>query len=293
MSLILGTVQFGLPYGITNYMGQPLRADIFSILDSAWEFGTRILDSAQGYGEANDVISDYHRDRMQRFHVVNKVLRYPENEDMVIESLQRERDAMMIDSFDCVMFHFSDSVTEEIHDNFFARLKDLKLAARSGLSIETPVDYYKLSRRFLFDVVQLPSNPLNQEFVTDDFLADLKDNNIEIHARSAFLQGILLTDSTNLPHYLHPLQSLISRFQKDCAAQRLSPLAGCLLYNLQRSAVDHIVVGAQNMEQWQEIIVAYRQAKALMKDNNFVWMNYACKNFDLVHPSQWAKLNNA
>ena len=48
--MVLGTVQFGMDYGIANLMGKPTRKDILSILALAWEKGIRRFDTAPGYG---------------------------------------------------------------------------------------------------------------------------------------------------------------------------------------------------------------------------------------------------
>jgi aryl-alcohol dehydrogenase-like predicted oxidoreductase len=76
-TLILGTVQFGLDYGITNRDGQPSPDHIFEILDQAWHSGVRFLDTADSYGSAIDIIASYHRLRSHRFQVITKTLRNP------------------------------------------------------------------------------------------------------------------------------------------------------------------------------------------------------------------------
>ncbi|MGP1664729.1 MAG: aldo/keto reductase, partial [Rhodanobacter sp.] len=52
MKLALGTVQFGLPYGIANPGGQIGRDDAGQILALARESGIDTLDTAIAYGDS-------------------------------------------------------------------------------------------------------------------------------------------------------------------------------------------------------------------------------------------------
>jgi uncharacterized protein len=53
--IVLGTVQFGLDYGINNKNGKIKFAEVNSILNFAWENGIRLLDSAYRYGDSEEV----------------------------------------------------------------------------------------------------------------------------------------------------------------------------------------------------------------------------------------------
>src|SRR5687768_9379896 len=69
---ILGTVQFGLPYGINNASGKPSRAHVFEILDYAHDQGIRVLDSADAYGDAQQLIGSFTKETGKRFLVNTK-----------------------------------------------------------------------------------------------------------------------------------------------------------------------------------------------------------------------------
>ena len=114
-------------------------------------------------------------------------------------------------------------------------------------------------------------------------------NNIEIHARSAFLQGLILDKISDIPSYLKPLTSPIQKFHEDCAGVEISPAGGCLLFLLQNPSIAHIVTGAQNAGQFQEIVKAYEMAQN--SKETLPWKDYAVDDFNLVHPSKWASLN--
>ena len=70
--LILGTVQFGLDYGINNKQGQVSERSIKEILDLAFENGINILDTAEGYGDSQERIGNYHKNSSNIFNIVTK-----------------------------------------------------------------------------------------------------------------------------------------------------------------------------------------------------------------------------
>src|SRR5688572_26897914 len=70
--IILGTVQFGLLYGINNVSGKPDEKKVFDILDHAFHQGISILDTADAYGNASDLIGSYHQSTGNSFIVNTK-----------------------------------------------------------------------------------------------------------------------------------------------------------------------------------------------------------------------------
>ncbi len=296
MTLILGTVQFGLDYGVSNTSGQPSEDTVFDTLDTAFARGITTLDSAQGYGEANALVAAYHKDRGQRFQVINKILRHPVSQGGVtdiVSGLRQELDLMQLPSFECLMFHYAPSVDGSVPDDFFDTLKAEGIAKASGLSIERPDDYYALSDRFDFDVVQLPLNVMNQNFMPQSFLEDLKARGVTVHARSAFLQGVVLTQAKDVPAYLHKLYDGLAAFQHDMQAQDLSYLEGALAFLRHNSCVDSVVFGAQDAAQLSGVVGAYDKVTTMSDGGEIDWLRYACADEDTVKPSRWNVLKKA
>ena len=105
------------------------------------------------------------------------------------------------------------------------------------------------------------------------------------------MQGLLLSNPEAIPPYLRPLAGNIEKFQSDCNEQGIAPATACLLFLLQKTTIDHIVVGAQDVLQLAGIIQSFDAAQtALAQGQNLNWKDYSCNNFDLVHPSRWPGL---
>ena len=54
--LVLGTVQFGMNYGVANTHGKPSYETVKDILRKALDNGITTLDTAAGYGDSEEVI---------------------------------------------------------------------------------------------------------------------------------------------------------------------------------------------------------------------------------------------
>jgi len=57
--IALGTVQFGMKYGISNKLGQTKNSEVKKILECAYRNGISMLDTAPSYGDSETVIGNY------------------------------------------------------------------------------------------------------------------------------------------------------------------------------------------------------------------------------------------
>ena len=56
--IILGTVQFGISYGISNNLGKTSKKNSLDILEYAYSNGIKYLDTAPSYGDSESVIGE-------------------------------------------------------------------------------------------------------------------------------------------------------------------------------------------------------------------------------------------
>ena len=70
MRLALGTVQFGLAYGVSNQEGKVSDSELSAILSLARQLGIDTLDTAQAYGDAEQRLG---AQQTGDFFVVNKL----------------------------------------------------------------------------------------------------------------------------------------------------------------------------------------------------------------------------
>ena len=104
--LILGTVQFGLNYGINNSIGKPNQATVNQLLDTAFNNNIRFLDTAEAYGNSQEVIGQYHDQSNNKFKVITKFSSARTDLPLTLKDrIKANIETLCIDSLYCYMFH--------------------------------------------------------------------------------------------------------------------------------------------------------------------------------------------
>ena len=191
--LILGTVQFGLHYGVNNTAGKPSKENIKSILDSAYNSGIQLLDTAEAYGDSQNTIGEYHNNSTNKFNVITKFSSNTEGFSLnIIERVYNNLKILDIDKLYCYMFHSFD----DFNKYFEKYRKELLILKRDGIINNIGVSLYsndELERVLKFNeitLVQLPFNLLDNNNKRGNIIKKAKAKGIEIHTRSTFLQGL-------------------------------------------------------------------------------------------------------
>ena len=137
--LILGTVQFGLNYGVNNIAGKPEKSKVFEILKFALSNGIKLLDTAESYGNAPKIIGLFHRIHRNKFEVISKY--NPKDRslpDNLLDRVKQNLKEMHIDYLYAYLFHCYDDFNKNFKN--FSILKKLKkdgLIKKIGVSIYT------------------------------------------------------------------------------------------------------------------------------------------------------------
>ena len=290
--LALGTAQFGLAYGLAH-PGQPIaRTEVREILDFAWRSGIDMLDTAADYGEAETIIA-VERPPLARFTVVSKAppLRLEaiadRDVDRVVARVHESARRLAVERLDALLVHHAPDLlvpgSERLHDALM-RLKSDGLVRRIGVSVYDPETLRSVLARFAIDVVQLPLNVLDQRFLQDGTLGLLADRKIEVHARSVFLQGVLVMDPDRVPSRFDPIRAHLSRYHAAASDAGLSPAAAALGFARSCPHVDRIVVGVDSLADLRDDVRAFGIADA---PSGLDYGPYAIDAVDMTDPRRW------
>lgn len=257
--LALGTVQFGLPYGISSAAEKVSRDEVAAILALASSAGINTLDTAIAYGESEAVLGGV---GTADWKLVSKLPALPENITNVSEWVVRQLNASLqrlgTSSLYGLLLHRPNQLNGQHGDAIEAALLDLKrarLVRKVGVSIYEPIELQALIKRRCIDLVQAPLSILDRSIVVSGWARQLKESGIELHVRSVFLQGLLLMGQQR-PLKFARWKSLWNEWDNWLADNALTPLQACLGYALSVPEVDRVVVGVECREQLQAIISA-------------------------------------
>lgn len=267
----LGTVQFGLEYGVSNRAGHPGEREVANILARAIEAEIGYIDTAPAYGDAEALVGRY----LPSGHGLRIVTKTPAIADATIEarhgqlvlnSLAASLDRLRVDNVHGFLVHHAGDLAKPGWQHVVEALAEVRArgwAGRIGASIYNSDQLTLVETRFTPQLVQLPLNVLDRRPIVSGVLAHLKAGGAEIHARSVFLQGLLLMKASELPDFFLPIREDIAAMQRCWAEQGRSAIAVCLAFALQQAEIDAVIVGVNHGTEFDEIANMARQSGSI------------------------------
>ncbi|MDX2345416.1 MAG: aldo/keto reductase [Legionella sp.] len=283
VELALGTVQFGMDYGVVG-RGEvfPIK-EVRQILERAFELGIDLIDTAPAYGQIETklaaLLDGY------KFKVVSKIPAIPGGMDwkaaanFVSKSILQTRERLG-GCLTTLLFHCSDDLLGDRGEAIWqAATKAVSgKNIRLGVSCYSPDELFELRHRFSIEIAQLPGNALDQRLrtCTDDL------DEVEIHLRSIFLQGTLLNDPEKAAGKLpRQLVDALYIWQAWCKNQDISIMQGALSLAKRLPGVRYCVVGVDNLAQLETIHEAWLNTKTLAA------YPPSTNNLEVIDPRYW------
>ncbi len=279
MSLInkigLGTVQFGIPYGVSNKNGQTSVQEVKSILEFAKKSEISCIDTASGYGTAESTLGN---NNLESFDVISKFMPSNSEESIKIQ-IETSLKKLKLDTLYGYLSHRPLGLLDTPKDWYdLVELKEEGKVKKIGFSLNEPIELERLlDKEFIPDLVQVPFNYFDNRF--KDHLIMLKANGCEVHTRSAFLQGLFFTDVLNLPVFYDSVKEEILELQTQYK-ERLS--AALLRFVLFSDFIDKVIIGVENLEQLQTNLNSI-SLDVTLPSKNFEFSK------EIVMPSFWPK----
>jgi len=214
---VLGTVQFGLKYGVAHKKVKVEKREVFSILDLAYKKGIDILDTAYSYGASENRIGEFISQAKSSFNVISKMPDLTGNglsgaEDYCLKSLKRLKQPRLYG----YLVHRFDNILK--YKKLWKKLESLKqkqIVKKIGVSLYNTEELeYLLNEDIIFDIIQFPYSIFDQRVDRVGFFEIAKKNSIEVFARSAFLQGLFFMPAEKIPPYLEIAKPYFKKLDK-------------------------------------------------------------------------------
>jgi len=248
--IIIGTANFSKKYGLFN---KKFNCNDFKKLIKFLDnhkilyFDTALLYNSEKFLERLQF-------NKKKIKLITKVPLLGQKRTKIFNLLKKQLKIIKLQKFEAILLHETINLKKkEIlkNINFLKDLKKAKLTKKIGLSLYNKYDYNKFRKYFKPDIIQIPLNIFDQEFLDEKILFDLKKNKIEVHARSIFLQGLLLNDKNSFDGKLKKYNSEINNY---CFRNKISRLDFCINFIVRQKLLDKIVIGIDSLEQLKEII---------------------------------------
>ena len=286
----LGTAQWGTKYGVTNFAGKTNSSEVIKILSYASSLGISYIDTAPLYGDAEFVLGKYKN--LEKFKIITKTIKISKSVVTKNDALQLintfydSLDKLKLSSVHGLLIHDANDILVKGSEFLIDALKKLKAqnkVKKIGISVNEPKDLALICTRLEPDIVQLPINVLDQRFIKDKSLNFLKKKGIEIHARSIFLQGLLLNKNLEFPVFFKKWSKILERWRISCHKQRFSFMEASLSFTSNIKEVDCFILGFENIKQFSEC-VNFLKKKNRIKFNA---QGLECNDINLINPVNW------
>lgn len=249
MKIGLGTVQWGLDYGIANTHGIPSDEALKSIFALANNNSIDLFDTAVQYGEAEKRVGQFSN---PEHRIVTKIGNFSPKNSLKMQLENSFKHLQRQNIYGC-LFH---DVDELINNNeLWGELLEYKTAGqirKIGYSLYEPQEILDLLEAGLYpDIVQLPYSILDRKF--EPYFDLLKNKGVEIHVRSVFLQGLYFKNPEQLSNKLSILKPVLRELQNISKQNKLDMSQLCLDFIRQNSKIDYAIIGVESETQLKEV----------------------------------------
>jgi len=284
MKIALGTVQFGTHYGIANTNGQVEKSEAKDILNYAKRFGVDTIDTAIAYGSSEQCLGEIGVDGYQ---VITKLPEIPDDygnlKIWVEKHVEESLDALGVETLSGLLLHRPNQLLDKDKKYLWSLLVQLKsdgLVKKIGFSIYTPDELDELWDSFKPDLVQAPYNILDRRLETSGWLQRMSEENVEIHTRSIFLQGLLLMNEDSRPEKFNKWLTLWNHWKNWLRENDSTPVQAAVSFALSDNRISRVVVGVDSLNQFKDIIAVSSKIGKFPE-------SFHITDTRLLNPSEW------
>jgi aryl-alcohol dehydrogenase-like predicted oxidoreductase len=290
MKLGLGTVQFGIDYGVSNKLGQTTSEEVNKILEFATTQNISYLDTAPAYG-SSEVVLGHNLTNPHCFRLVTKTNKIDklnisdEDVKLTLKTFKLSIERLKQRSVYGLLVHHSDDLLGKDGDRLMAGLESLKeqgLVKKIGASVYDRKQIDSLLNKYSIDILQIPLNIFDQRLLENNYLQTVRNKGIEIHVRSVFLQGLLLMAEKDVPTYISDILPYLQIYHQANKENGVTAIQAALGFVNSIPEVTTLLVGINSLDQLQEIV----SSLDCKLDLTYL-QEFALSDERLINPTLW------
>ena len=286
--LSLGTVQFGLNYGIANISGQPTQDEVNKIVNYVIDNGITCFDTAQAYGDSEIVLGQTIESKENIFLISKlKSEKFQNNSiENVLYSLQNLGKKSLFGLLlhdSTLLYSWKEKNSEDIKI-----LKEKELIKYFGVSIYTSEDFDLAIKNDDITFIQIPFSVFDLRAIHEKWFERAKEKGKLIFIRSIFLQGLLLMNINEVPEKLTKAKQHLEIFEQFAFELNMSKseLALSFVETIAKNSI--LLFGCDTLEQAKENIKSYEEIKqldiALVEE---IIESFSSVSEDIYLPTRW------
>jgi aryl-alcohol dehydrogenase-like predicted oxidoreductase len=282
--ICIGSANFGLNYG---YKKKKLnKKKIKMIIDYSYKMGINYIDTATSYGNAHKILGDL---QSKKFNFVTKLPLPPKKtkslKNWCISTIIKAKKKLKIDHIYGLLIHDTKILENKNNANEIYEalniLKKKKIINKVGLSIYDPTELDCYFNTYKFQIIQFPFNIFDRRILNSGWLQKLSKKKVELHARSVFLQGLLLIELEKIPKKLKKWNKYFLKLNKFVEKKNISKKRACISFVRKYKTIDKFVIGISDLDQLKENLTLF--GDKIIK----IPSNLEVKSQKLLNPKMW------
>lgn len=288
--LCLGTVQFGMNYGIKNFDGKPSEFSIQEMLNYALDAGIRSFDTAMAYGDAQRKLGRYLPDDSS-IKVYTKIppnillKQASNNKAVIVEQMMRSLESLRRDKVEGLYLHNADDIYSDGVIDGLIECKRQGLVERVGISGYESKPIIDGVNGYGIDMYQMPYNVLDQR-LEREVLREIESKCL-VFARSVFLQGLLLMNEDQIIASVPEAVVYIKAFHEISSKYEMNPIRAAMSFVLGNGHVDYLVFGVDNIRQLKKNIDIVQKAEMQPECRKEVEERFIDIDKKIIFPFMW------
>jgi aryl-alcohol dehydrogenase-like predicted oxidoreductase len=255
--ICLGTANFAKKYGIKK--NKIDFSEITKIIKFASKKNIYEIDTAISYDNLN--IINRTKISLKKFKINTKISlsdikKYKiKNSEIYFKNILKKSG---FKKFNVVSLHnfldLKSNKGKELYKDLI-KLREKGIIKKIGISLYNinEIDYL-VKRNFVFDVLQFPVNFFDRRFLNKKIVKYFAKNNIETHARSIFLQGLLTIDpKKKIPEHVINWSQYLHKWDLKNPTER-DKITSCISFVMNQKFINKIVIGIDSLKHLQYLI---------------------------------------
>ncbi len=288
----------GMNYGITNNTGKMSVHEACRVIKIAKSVGIDLIDTAFSYGNSEEVIGCCLSSSgvNNNFKIITKtpinLRKYSSKEipEIIRKSILQSCYRLKVNRiYGYLVHHVGDllSPAKRIIRETLEDVKNCGLVEKIGFSAYEAHEIESVLEDGIMDIIQVPYNAVDHRLIRLGILQEMKRYSIEIHARSIFLQGVLLKPVENMASFFSPLVPAIQEIDKICFDLGVSRLAVLIAIVWQSNLIDRIIIGVDNSYQMEMLVKSFHEASKVSIDFDAIQEKLKVDDVKVLNPSLW------
>ena len=297
MKLCLGTVQFGMNYGIKGQR-QPNIDDALQMMDYATQNGIGAIDTAEAYGTAEAIVGEFIKMKTvprEKLFISTKLLpnvldgKNVEDYSSIIKSkLSDQLKRMNTDYVDAYILHSARYAHNTEILDALAGVLQTGMAKQVGVSVYEPEEAYACMQHSKMSFIQAPYSIFDHRMKDSGVIEAVKDNGTVLATRSAFIQGLITMKKDEVPPFLEEAKPIIEKIDTVTDETGLSRIQLAIGYVKKSTVISYLVFGVDSIDQLKEDINIFNDE---LSDDIYKSLDIMFQGIkaEVVMPSLWKK----